>query len=78
MIQPFSFSHPKRNIEFVLDLDPLKRESDRVLMEFLARKMTPEAEVIDAMVRICRPGDFVIDGGANIGFYTVIPGGAKA
>ena len=72
MIQPFSFSHPKRQIDFVLDLDPEKRETDRVLLEFLARKMTPEAEVIDAMVRICRPGDFVIDGGANIGFYTVM------
>lgn len=72
MIQPFSFTHPQRQIEFVLDLDPDKRETDRVLLEFMARKLTPEAEVIDAMVRICRPGDFVIDGGANIGFYTVM------
>lgn len=72
MIQPFAFSHPKRQIDFVLELDPEKRATDRVLLEFIRLGLTPEAEVIDAMVRICRPGDFVIDGGANIGFYTVM------
>jgi FkbM family methyltransferase len=72
MLQTLNFCHPLRNIQFVLDLDPEKRETDRVLLEFLARNLTPEAEVIDAMVRICRPGDFVIDGGANIGFFTVM------
>ena len=72
MLQTLSFSHPHRNIEFVLDLDPEKRETDRTLLEFIKRGWTPEAEVIDAMVRICRPGDFVIDGGANIGFFTVM------
>lgn len=72
MLQTMSFVHPHRNIEFVLDLDSTKRETDRVLLEFIKRGWTPEAEVIDAMVRICRPGDFVIDGGANIGFYTVM------
>jgi FkbM family methyltransferase len=32
----------------------------------------PEPEIIHLMTRVLRPGDFAIDGGANIGFFTII------
>lgn len=32
----------------------------------------PEPEVVHLMTRVLRPGDFAIDGGANIGFFTII------
>ncbi len=31
-----------------------------------------EPEVVNAMIRFVRPGDFVIDAGANLGFFTVM------
>src|ERR1700723_2779010 len=32
----------------------------------------PEPEVVPLMARVLRPGDFAIDGGANIGFFTIL------
>jgi len=32
----------------------------------------PEPEVVHLMTRVLRPGDFAIDGGANIGFFTIL------
>ena len=32
----------------------------------------PEPEIVHLMTRVLRPGDFAIDGGANIGFFTII------
>jgi FkbM family methyltransferase len=42
------------------------------VMVCLQRFGCPEPEVVHLMTRVLRPGDFAIDGGANIGFFTII------
>lgn len=44
---------------------------DRDLIACFAHLGICEPEVVCAMERIVRPGDTVIDGGANIGFFTI-------
>jgi len=60
-----------RKIELKMSLDP-DSPTDRELIHALRVCGCPEPEVSHLMARVCRPGDFVIDGGANIGFFTVL------
>lgn len=45
--------------------------TDRELLVAL-RHGCPEPEVCHLMARVLRPGDYAIDGGANIGFFTLL------
>lgn len=46
--------------------------ADRDMMLCMNEFGCPEPEVIHLMTRVIRPGDFVIDGGSNIGFFTMV------
>ena len=45
---------------------------DRDMMQCMKQFGCPEPEVVHLMTRVLRPGDFAIDGGANIGFFTIV------
>ncbi len=40
--------------------------------KFVMASACYEPEVVNAMIRFVRPGDYVIDAGANLGFFTVM------
>src|SRR5579864_4256644 len=61
----------ERNIKFDLTYDP-GFIADVCTRQFLLHNGAGEPEVVHVMRRAIRPGDFVIDGGANIGFMTLI------
>ncbi len=58
-------------IEFELTYDP-DFVADAATRSFLERNGACEPELVHLMRRVIRPGDFVIDGGANIGFFTLV------
>ena len=60
-----------RDIEFDLTYDP-NFVADVQTRQWLQRNGACEPEVVHLMRRVIRPGDFVIDGGANIGFFTIL------
>lgn len=60
-----------RRIEFDLTYDP-DFVADRNTKLFLEHNGACEPEVVHLMRRVIRPADFVIDGGANIGFFTLV------
>lgn len=67
MIQEFHVD----NIRLLFDLEPDAFESDRNLLIYAQRNQAPEPELMHVMLRAIKPGDCVIDAGANIGFFTV-------
>jgi FkbM family methyltransferase len=65
----FLLAKRKVDIQMLVDNDSA---TDRELLHALRISGCPEPEVSDLVARVCRPGDYVIDGGANIGFFTVL------
>jgi FkbM family methyltransferase len=61
----------ERNIKFDLTYDP-GFLADICTKRFLERNGACEPDTVHVMRRVIRPGDFVIDGGANIGFFTML------
>lgn len=61
----------ERNIQFDLTFDP-GFIADVCTKTFLNYNGACEPEVVHVMRRVIRPGDFVIDGGANVGFFTLL------
>lgn len=61
----------ERNIKFDLTYDP-NFIADICTYSFMHKDGCCEPEVAHLMRRVVRPGDFVIDGGANIGFFTLL------
>lgn len=60
-----------KTIEFSMDLDPTDmRDTD--MRSYLANNLVPEPEVVHLMMRAIKPGDTVIDGGANLGYFTLL------
>lgn len=70
-IIPLTMAVGDRKVEFkmVIDADFM---ADQHLATELREFGCAEPEVVAAMFHIVRPGDFVIDGGANTGFFTCI------
>jgi len=67
----FVFSINRVEFSFRMTYDesnPADRDTVLCMREFGC----PEPEVLHLLVRALRPGDFVIDGGANIGFLTIV------
>jgi FkbM family methyltransferase len=60
-----------RLIKFDLTYDPAF-VADVQTWQWLQHNGACETEVVHLMRRVVRPGDFVIDGGANIGFFTLV------
>lgn len=54
----------------VLDLDPAMA-NERTILAHLESGAFYEPDVAKSMIRILRPGDTVVDVGANVGFFTV-------
>jgi FkbM family methyltransferase len=61
----------ERNIKFDLTYDPAFI-ADMCTRAFMIKDGCCEPEVAHLMRRVIRPGDFCIDGGANIGFFTLL------
>lgn len=60
-----------RQIDFWLDLDR-QDANERFLLEHLDAHVCYEPDVTQIMLRTIKPGDFVLDIGANIGFFTIL------
>lgn len=54
---------------FMLTFDS-EFESDRDMQTILRRDGACEPDVVHLMTRVIKPGDVVVDGGANVGFFT--------
>lgn len=59
-----------REIEFSMNYDE-SFAADRNMLFCLRHSNACEPEVMHVMARALRPGDFAVDGGANIGFFTL-------
>lgn len=59
------------DFEFVMLTDS-NNLSDQDMLAPFVNKMVPETDVLECIVRLLRPGDYVVDGGANIGFHTLL------
>ena len=71
MIQTFQLSNGVVKIEFLMDLDP-SNACDQAVIYHFQQGVPCEPEVCHAMLKILKPGDHVVDGGANVGFFTLI------
>lgn len=60
-----------RTAEFIMTLDPTF-EADRNMGICLRRDGACEPEIVHVMARVLREGDVAIDGGANVGYFTMI------
>ncbi len=60
-----------RRIEFSLDLDP-EHACDRGIIDSINHSKPCEPEVCNVLARILQPGDCAVDGGANVGFFSVL------
>ena len=60
-----------REVQFDMDLDAASA-TDNELLAAIRIAGCPEPEVTSLFARALRPGDYVIDGGANIGFFTLL------
>ena len=60
-----------REVKFAMSVDS-DSAVDKELLFALRVSGCPETEVCDLMARAATPGSYVIDGGANIGFFTVL------
>lgn len=69
-IHDFDITAVGKDIRFKVDLDP--SSGTEALMHFAREKLVPEPEVVGVMARALRPGDVVVDGGANVGFFTLL------
>lgn len=58
-------------ISFQMTFDP-NFWSDIGMREYLLRNGLAEPGTVHLMKRVLRPGDIAIDGGANVGFFTVL------
>lgn len=60
-----------RTAEFIMTMDPAF-EADRNMGICLRRDGACEPEIVHVMARVLREGDVAIDGGANVGYFTMI------
>ena len=66
-----SFTINERKLAFQLTHDATS-SVDRDIITCMNQFGCPEPEVMHLLVRVLRPGDFAIDGGANVGFFTLV------
>ena len=73
MIHRFTISIADRGpIDMTFDLDPAHFQTDAALLHYFNHGAIPEPEVCHLMARVIRPADVALDGGANVGFFTVL------
>lgn len=71
MIGDVQFSAFGRSINFALDLDPANRHHS-ILLTHLQHSTCYDEEVAWLLLRALKPGDFAVDVGANLGFFTLM------
>lgn len=60
-----------RTASFILTFDS-EFESDRDMRMVINRDGACEPEIVHLMHRVLQPGDVAVDGGANVGFFTLL------
>lgn len=60
-----------RQIDFQIDLDPAD-PNENFLLQHLRQGICYEPDVVHILLRTVKPGGFVLDIGANIGFFTIL------
>jgi FkbM family methyltransferase len=60
-----------RNFKLSVSVD-YNSKTDNELIQALRIGGCPEPEVSNLMARAVQPGDFVVDGGANVGFFSLL------
>ena len=65
------FTLDERNFAFDMTFDP-ESPADADMAFWCRQAGTCEAEIVGLMNLVVRPGDFVVDCGANIGYFTVV------
>lgn len=71
MITPFVIDCGSRKAEFKLDLDTAS-PSDAAVAYYLQHGSPPEPELVHLMARVLKEGDLFVDGGANLGFFSLL------
>lgn len=71
MIKPIIIDCGGRRVEFFMDLEP-GFVSDTAISWYLQQGIPPEPEVVHLMSRAVQEGDFVVDAGANVGFFSLL------
>ncbi len=62
---------PSGDVSFFMDFDASSIADQCTVANFNASGCC-EPEVVHLMLRVLKPGDIVVDGGANIGFFTML------
>lgn len=70
-MREFQFTLAGHTRKILLALDPDSFVSDRNLEIMGTQNMLPEPEVLNVMATVIKPGDTVVDAGANVGFFTI-------
>lgn len=72
MIRDLQFVQPAgATISLRMNLD-LSHNSNYAINWYIENRAMPEPEVVNLLLRAIRPGDFVVDGGANVGLFTLL------
>ena len=71
MIKVFTITCDTRTVEFRMDLDP-SSPSDAAIAYYLEHGSPPEPELVHLMSRVLHEGDTFVDGGANLGFFSLL------
>src|SRR5690348_5158838 len=71
MIRPVSINFNKRTVEFKMNLDP-RFAADAGINWYFQQGALPEPELLYLLFHAVREGDFVVDAGANIGFFSLL------
>lgn len=68
---PINIELRSGKVDFLMDLDPTCLADQATATAFNAWHGC-EPEVVNLLMRVLRTGDLVIDGGANVGFFTML------
>lgn len=71
MIKPIIINCGGRRVQFYMDLQN-GNIADDAISWYLQQGMPPEPEVVHLMSRVVQAGDYVIDAGANVGFFSLL------
>ena len=71
MITPIALESAGRRIDMRFDIDQ-SDASCQAIQHYFEHRRVPEPEVVHLLFHALREGDVVVDGGANIGFFSVL------
>lgn len=71
MLKPIIINCGGRRVQFHMDLQS-GNVADDAISWYLQQGLPPEPEVVHLMSRVVQTGDFVVDAGANVGFFSLL------